>query len=90
METPFPAPLTAEQLAAIHAGGAFAQCEDPNTHVHYHLIPYQPPTLDDDYVRERIEEAFATAGDEGFPPLDMSEIKMELQRRLDARKLSSQ
>jgi len=89
METPFPAPLTPAQLAAITAGGGFAQCEDPTTHVRYHLIPFELPTLDDDYMREKIDEAYADAGDSGFQPLDMGAIKLELQRRLDARKSSS-
>jgi hypothetical protein len=82
METHVQAPLTPEQLAAIHAGGGFAQCEDPTTHVLYHLIQFDPPSIDDQYVRRKIEEAYADAAEIGFEPLDMVAIKAELNRRL--------
>ena len=82
METTHQAPLTPEQLAAINAGGGFAHCEDPTTHVHYQLIQCEPRTIDDDYIRAKIEEAYADPA--GFKPLDMAAIKAELQRRLAA------
>lgn len=89
METPYPAPLTPEQIAAIHAGGGFASCEDPTTRVHYHLIQVEPAaTVDDDYIREKIEEAYADAAESGFEPLDMDAIKAELNRRLAAKQES--
>lgn len=82
METTHQAPLTPEQLDAINAGGGFAQCEDPTTHVRYQLIQCEQPTIDDDYIREKIEEAYADPA--GFEPLDMAAIKAELRRRLAA------
>ena len=84
MEPIHQAPLTPEQLVAINAGGGFARCEDPTTHLQYHLIQLEPSTIDDDYVREKIEEAYAEAGEHGFQPLDMAAIKAELNRRLAA------
>lgn len=75
METTHQAPLTPEQLAAISAGGGFARCEDPTTHVHYQLIQCGPPTIDDDYIREKIEEAYADPV--GLEPLDMPSIKAD-------------
>lgn len=57
MEPSFQASLTPEQIAAIQAGGGFARCEDPSTHVHYQLTQFEPPTLDDDYIREKLAEA---------------------------------
>jgi hypothetical protein len=86
METPHKAPLTPEQIAAINAGGGFAQCEDPMTHVLYHLIQFPPTAIDDDYVRQKIEEAYADAATNGFERLDMAAVKAELNRRLAAKK----
>jgi hypothetical protein len=80
MDSAYQAPLTPEQLAAINAGGGFAKCEDPVTHVQYQLIKLKPGVVDDDYIREKIEEAYADPA--GFQPLDMSSIKAELNRRL--------
>jgi hypothetical protein len=57
MEPTYQASLTPEQLAAIAAGGGFARCEDPNTHVHYQLLKFEPPTLEDEYIRQKLEEA---------------------------------
>ncbi len=83
MEMTHQAPLTPEQLAAINAGGGFARCEDPTTHVQYHLIQVELSSVDDNYIREKIEEAYADSA--GFEPLDMAEIKAELHRRLAAK-----
>jgi hypothetical protein len=80
MDASFQAPLTPDQVAAIHAGGGFARMEDPQTHRVYYLIEQQPepPALDDEYVREKINEAYAEGE---FVPLDMAAIKAEFQRR---------
>jgi hypothetical protein len=83
VETTHQAPLTPEQLAAISAGGGFAQCEDPTTHVHYQLIQCEPQRIDEEYIRRKIEEAYADSAGSG--PLDMAAIKAELQRRLAAK-----
>jgi hypothetical protein len=86
MDTPYQAPLTPEQLAAVEAGGGYAQCQDPKSHVIYHLIQQpEPSAIDDDYVREKIEEAYADIARNGFRPLDMSAIKAELHRRIRAK-----
>jgi hypothetical protein len=82
MEAPYQAPLTPEQLAAINASGGFARCEDPSTHVLYQLIRFETPAVDDDYVRQKIDEAYADADENGFKPLDFVAIKAELHRRL--------
>jgi hypothetical protein len=76
------APLTPEQLAAVQAGNGFARVEDPTTHRVYLLIE-QPdvPPISDDYVRRKIEEAYAE-GDVGA--LDMQAIKAEFRRRQSA------
>jgi hypothetical protein len=79
IETSLNTPLTPEQLAAVNAGGGFAQVEDPTTHRTYYLIEQgAPPTIDDDYVREKIVEAYE---DGEFKPLDMAAIKAEFHRR---------
>ena len=90
MEPTYQAALTPEQLAAINAGGGFARCEDPTTHVPYQLIQCEPTTIDDDYVREKIDEAYADSANDGFAPLDMAAVKAELNRRLSAKQESEQ
>jgi hypothetical protein len=90
MEPTYQAALTPEQMAAITAGGGFARCEDPATHVQYQLVQIEPPNLDNNYFREKIEEAYTDAGEHGFEPLDMGAIKTELNRRLAAKNNSNQ
>ncbi len=86
METVDQAALTPDQLAALIAGGGYARCEDPKTHIVYHLIQQpEPSTIDDDYVREKLAEAYADIEKNGLKPLDMADIKAELQRRLALR-----
>ena len=79
MDASFQTPLTLEQLAAVQAGGGFARVEDPTTHRVYFLIEQAgPPTIDDQYVREKIGEAYA---DGIVEPLDMTAVKAEFHRR---------
>jgi hypothetical protein len=82
MEPTHQVSLTPEQLAAINAGGGFAHCEDPATHVHYHLIQYELPTLDDDYIREKLAEAQADIDRGNVADWDVEEINRELHARL--------
>ena len=88
MEPTYQAALTPEQLAAINAGGGFARCEDPTTHVTYQLIQCDPTNIDDEYVRRKIDEAYADSVNDGFAPLDMVAVKAELYRRLSAKRES--
>ena len=82
METPYPAPLTAEQLAAIHAGEGHARFIDPGTQVVYHLIAQtEPPSLDDDYVREKLAEAQADVDRGAVAEWDLEEVKREFRER---------
>ena len=76
--------MTPAQLAAVIAGGGHARCEDPTTHVVYHLIQQTPAAIDDQYVREKVAESFADAGEAGFEPWDMDAVKAEVQRRIAA------
>jgi hypothetical protein len=82
METPYQAPLTPEQVAAISAGGGFAKCEDPTTHIQYQLIQVESLDVSDEYVRGKIEEAFADERENATAPFDLAAIKSELQSRL--------
>ena len=82
MEPTHQVSLTPEQLAAIQAGGGFAICEDPSTHMQYQLIQVEPAAVDDEYIRAKIEEAYNDPA--GVQPLDMAAIKAELKRRLAA------
>ena len=88
MEIPPLLPLTPEQIAAVNAGGGFACCEDPNTHVVYELIQRdEPPTLSDDYFREKIAEADNDIAKHGLEPLDMKAIWRNVQNRLAEREV---
>ena len=79
MDASFQVPLTPEQIAAVQAGDGFARVEDPQTHRVYFLIEQaEPVTLDDDYFREKVEEAYASGG---LEPLDMAAVKTEFRRR---------
>ena len=82
MEPTHSVSLTPEQIAAIHAGGGFALCEDPSTHVQYQLIQVEPAAIDDDYIRAKLQEAYDDPTE--VQPLDMAKIKAELARRLAA------
>lgn len=85
MESAFPAPLTPDQRAAVAAGGGYARCEDPSTHVVYHLIQQSEPfTIDDDYLRQKLDEAYRDIERNGMAPLDMAAVKAEFERRLAA------
>jgi hypothetical protein len=48
--------------------------------VQYQLIQVEPATIDDEYIRAKVEEAYADRA--GIQPLDMAAIKAELNRRL--------
>jgi hypothetical protein len=90
MDPTFQAALTPEQIAAITAGGGSARCEDPTRNVQYQLVQIEPARLEDDYFRERVEEAYADAREKVIQPLDMAAIKAELNRRLSAKTNSNQ
>ena len=90
MDTTYQAALTPEQIAAITASGGFARCEDPTTHVQYQLVQLDPSSVDDAYIREKIEEAYVDAGEVGYQPLDMVAVKAELNRRLAAKQKSNE
>jgi hypothetical protein len=82
MEPSLHSPLTPEQLAAVQAGNGFARVEDPTSHRVYFLIEQlDAPAISDDYVRRKIEEAYAE-GDVG--PLDMQATKAAFRRRQSA------
>jgi hypothetical protein len=77
------APLTPEQLAGITAGAGHAQFVDPATQVVYHVIAQsEKPTIDDDYVREKLREAVEDVERGNVAPWDVQEIKDELRNRL--------
>jgi hypothetical protein len=79
MDASFQVPLTPEQLAAVQAGDGFARVEDPQTHRVYFLIEEaKPVTLDQEYFRDKVEEAYAGGG---LEPLDMAAVKAEFRRR---------
>ena len=82
MEKIFQAALTPEQLAAITTGGGIAHFEDPTSHVHYHLVQYEPPTLDEDYIREKLAEAQASIDRADVADWDVDELKLEFREIL--------
>jgi alkylation response protein AidB-like acyl-CoA dehydrogenase len=88
MDVPYPAPLTAEQIAAVNAGAGHARLIDPGTQVVYHVIAQaDKPTISDDYVREKLAEAQADVDRGDVALWDVAELKQELRER-HARKSS--
>jgi hypothetical protein len=85
MENTFQVPLTPEQLAAINAGGGYARCEDPTTRIHYQLVQFEPSTLDDNYIREKLAEAQADVEHGRVAELNFDELRRELQSRSNPR-----
>ena len=75
-------PLTPEQIAALTSSGGFVQCQDPATHVHYQLIQYEPPTLDENYIRAKLAEAAQDVEEGRIAKWDVEEIKREVRLRL--------
>jgi hypothetical protein len=62
----------------MNANGGFASCEDPVTHMHYHIVQYDPPAIGDDHVRQKLTEAQADMDQGRFADWNVSEIKREL------------
>jgi hypothetical protein len=74
--------LTPEQIAALEAGQGIARCVDPASGRVYYLIEQTgPPALNDDYVREKVNEAYAK-GD--CARLDRAAVKAQFARRTAA------
>jgi hypothetical protein len=84
MDQPSPNPLTAEQIAALEAGGGVMFGEDPATHRLYLLIEQVEPTVDDDYVREKLDEAQASIDRGEAADWDVEDIKAEVKRRMNS------
>ena len=82
METPRQAPLTPEQLAAMQEGEGYAHLVDPNTRQVYILSEPQTPTIDDNYVREKLEEAQNSIDRGEIAAWDIEEIKAEVRKRI--------
>lgn len=78
--------LTPEQIAALTSSGGFVQCQDPATHVHYQLIQYEPPVLDEDYIREGLAHAALDVEEGRVADWDPEEIKRECRRILAQKK----
>lgn len=76
METPYPAPLTGDQLAAINAGEGHACFIDPTTNVVYHVVAEGPSaSISDDYIREKLAEAQADVDRGAIAEWNVDEVK---------------
>ena len=85
-DTFFQTPFTPEQLAAIAAGGGRARVKDPNTQRVFVISEEFESKVDDDYIREKIAEAYADCQDGNVAPWNLEEIKAKLQARLAEKK----
>ena len=87
MNTPQQVPLSPEQLAAVRAGEGYAHLVDPNTQQVYFLTEPVTPTIDDNYVREKLDQAQASIDRGEVADWDVDDIKAEVrQRRAGKRK----
>jgi len=82
MDIPRQVPLSSEQLAAVRDGGGYAHLIDPNTQQVYFLTEPISPTIEEDYVRDKLEEAQASIDRGEVSDWDLNDIKTEVRRRL--------
>jgi hypothetical protein len=75
-------PLTPQQIAALEAGNGLMVGEDPSTHRVYMLIEQVKPTIDDDYVRGKLQDAQASIDRGDMADFDIEEIKADVRERL--------
>jgi len=85
MDTPSLNPLTPEQIAALEAGDGIMVGQDPTTHRVYLLMEQVEPTIDDDYVREKLAEAQASIDRGDVAEWDVSEITSAARSRIAQR-----
>jgi hypothetical protein len=78
----FQTPLTPEQLSAVAANGGWARIKDPNTQRVFVIAEQTPPTVDDDYIREKIAEAYEDSKNGNVAEWNLNEIKAKLIERL--------
>ena len=74
-------PLTPEQLVALEAGGGIVYAQDPATHRIYLLIDRIDPTIDDQYVREKLDEALSAIEAGEVSDWDADQFKARLLKR---------
>ena len=86
MDAPREAPLSLEQLAAVREGEGYAHLVDPNTKQVYFLTEPFTPTIDDDYVREKLDEAQASIDRGEVSDWDVDDIKAKVRQRLAQKK----
>ena len=83
MDNPRPVPLSPEQLAAIQDGDGYAHLLDPTTQQVYFLGQPIAPTIDENYVREQLEEAQSAIDRGEVEKWDVDQIKTEVRQRLN-------
>jgi len=86
MDAPRPVPLSPEQIAAVREGDGYAHLVDPNTQQVYFLTEPFVPTIDESYVREKLEEAQASLDRGEVSDWDVEEIKAEVRQQLAHKK----
>ena len=82
MKHPQPAPITPEQLAALQQGNGCTELRDPSTDRLFFLIEQVEPTIDDDYVREKLAEGIAASERGEVAAWDVEAVRAELHRRI--------
>ena len=82
-------PLTPEQLVALEAGKGIVHAQDPATHRTYLLIEEIDPTIDDEYVREKLGEGLSSIEAGEVSDWDVDQFKDQLRKRHAAETPSS-
>ena len=85
MEAPNLTPLTPEQLIALEAGHGIVHAQDPATHRAYLLIEEVDPTIDEQYVREKLDEGISAIEAGEVSEWDAEQFKAQLVQRSDAK-----
>ncbi len=88
-EASLPLALTAEQAAALDAGGSVVHAEDPSTHRRYVIIDEAPRRLTIDELRGMLQEAIDQSDRGECVPWDPEEIQESIRRRLSQQRSDS-
>ncbi len=72
-------PLTSEQLVAL--GNGIVHAQDPATNRIYLLIEEIDPTIDDEYVREKLDEGLSSIEAGEVSDWNVDQFKDKLRKR---------
>lgn len=82
MDVPSVNPLTPQQIAALEAGDGIMFAQDPATQRTYVLIEQAESTIDDAYLREKLDEAQASIDRGDVADWNVDEVLAVVRQRI--------